>query len=96
MRDLLDQLGAINTAPEKPTVDRVGPLVREFYGLPGNGVGGSLHIVLDDGNVEDGSVRFCRDYALEHGDAIGYALANVLLRMSKTQRHKLYRGVYGK
>lgn len=76
---------------EKPTIPEVLPLVRDYYAMPDNGAGGSLHIVLDDGNVEDGSVEFCRDWAVDHDDHDGELLAEVLLRMSKTQRSKLYR-----
>lgn len=73
----------------KPTVPEVAPLVKAFYAMWGNGVGGSLHIVLDDGNVEDSSIEFCRKWAEDHGDLSGIALAMVLARMSKTQRSKL-------
>jgi hypothetical protein len=75
----------------KPTVPEILPLANAYYAKPGNGVGGSLHIVLDDGNVDDGSVEFCRKFAMEQGDDDGVALADILLRMSRTQRHKLYR-----
>jgi hypothetical protein len=74
----------------KPTIPEVLPLVQAYYAKPGNFAGGSLHIVLDDGNVNDGSVQFCIDYAREKGDEDGIALGMLLLRMSKTQRSKLY------
>jgi hypothetical protein len=50
---------------------------------------GSLHVVLDDGNVEDGCVLACIEWAEHHGDTEGASLAKVLLEMSKTQRLKL-------
>jgi hypothetical protein len=74
---------------DKPTIPEVAPLVRAYYAKPGNGVGGSLHIVLEDSNIDDDSVRFCRKYAEERGDSDGVALADILLRMSRTQRGKL-------
>jgi len=37
-----------------------------YYNTEGNGAGGSLHIVLDDGNLEDDSVRFCLRWAEGH------------------------------
>lgn len=81
----------------KPTVPEVLPIVRHYY-AQGHGAGGCLHIVLDDGNVRDDDVRFCLDWAVEHGDADGWKpdvdgawLCHVLLRMSRTQRTKLYR-----
>lgn len=78
-------------ASVKPTVPEVLPLVEAYYAKDGNGAGGSLHIVLDDGNVANGHIEFCRDYAERKGDKDGAALAAILLRMSRTQRHRLYR-----
>lgn len=75
----------------KPTITEVLPLVRAYYAKPGNEAGGSLHVVLDDGNVSDDDVRFCLQQTREHGDADGVALAEKLLLMSRTQRRKLGR-----
>jgi len=52
---------------------------------------GSLHIVLDDGNVRDSDVAFCQQYALECGDTEGAFLADVLAGCSKSQRLNLGR-----
>jgi len=52
---------------------------------------GSLHIVLDDGNVRDKHVKACIESALEKGDTEGHELACLLLGMSTTQRQKLRR-----
>lgn len=71
------------------TVPDVKPLTRAFYALPGNGAGGSLHVVLDDGNREDSSVDFCIEYAEKAGDLAGAALGKVLRTMSRTQRGKV-------
>ena len=73
----------------KPTIPDVMPLVREYYSNPENACGGSLHIVLDDGNVKDDDVLFCLEYAKEKGDVDGIKLAGILLHMSKTQRNKI-------
>ena len=73
----------------KPTVPEVLPLVRSYYAKPGNEAGGSLHIVLDDGNVDDDSVAFCLQRANEKHDEDGIKLAELLSKMSKTQRRKL-------
>lgn len=78
----------------KPTIPEVAPFIRMYYAMDGHGVGGSLHIVLDDGNVEDHSVSFCRTWALERQDYFGAALANILLRMSRSQRWRLYHGAW--
>ncbi len=73
----------------KPIVTDVAPMVRAYYARPGNEAGGSLHIVLDDGNVTDADVQFCRDRAVETGDVCGVVLASTLLTMSQTQRRRL-------
>lgn len=72
----------------KPTIPEVLPLVRAYY-AKGNYAGGALHIVLEDGNVKDSDVRFCISWARQENDADGLALAELLLKMSKTQRIKL-------
>lgn len=64
-------------------------LVDYYESKPGNGAGGSLHIVLDDGNVEDSSVTFCRKWAVDNNDPMGVALCDVLILCSQTQRRKL-------
>jgi hypothetical protein len=74
----------------KPTVPEVAPLVRALYEV--HPAGCCLHIVLDDGNVQDSNVQFCLDLAVERGHASCAALAVLLGGMSKTQRTKLARG----
>lgn len=54
-----------------------------------NLVWGSLHVVLDDLNLEDGTVKFCEKYAEENGDKEGAELARILLQMSRSQRKRL-------
>lgn len=87
----IQRCARILQAGRKPECPVVEPLVREYYAKPKNGAGGSLHIVLDDGNTEDSSVDFCVGWALEAKDWDGVALAAVLRKMSRTQREKLGR-----
>lgn len=54
---------------------------------------GSLHIVLDDLNLETSHVAFCVDWAERYGDVEGKALAEILLSMTRTQRAKIGRRV---
>lgn len=61
-----------------------------------NSAWGSLHIVLEEGNVDDGSVRHCIRYARERGDEDGVRLAELLLKLSRTQRSRIDRLVRGK
>ena len=72
----------------KPTIPEVLPKVQEYY--KDHLAGGNLHIVLDDGNVRDSDVMFCLERAKQKNDIKGIELANLLLRMSTTQRRKLY------
>jgi hypothetical protein len=74
----------------RPTVPEVIGIVRDYYAKPGNSMGGSLHLVLEDGNIDDDSVRFCLQWAIEKGDQDGIGLAGMLLTMTRTQRKKLY------
>lgn len=77
--------------PPKPSVRDVLPLVLSYYSRPGNGAGGLLHIVLDDGNVDDDDVQYCYGRACEEEDHEAITLADLMLRMSKSQRLRLYR-----
>lgn len=77
--------------PNKPTVPEVLPLVNALYSTYEGCVGCCLHNVLDDGNIEDSSVVFCLEWAKEQGHPKCIELAELLVRMSKTQRNKLYR-----
>jgi hypothetical protein len=75
---------------DRPTVPEVLPLARRYYETPGNEAGGHLHVVLDDGNLEDTFILNSFDRAFEEGDVDGYVLAANLLAMTRTQRRKLY------
>lgn len=75
------------TAPRLTIPDVVDRF--KAYHDNGHEAWGSLHIVLEDGNIEDHHIRSCRDYALAAGDAEGAALAELLLQLSKTQRRAL-------
>lgn len=68
-----------------PPLDRIQELVRAYYAIEGNEAGGSLHIVLDDGNKDRESVEFCVGYARENGDAAGEWLARAILLLSDSQ-----------
>jgi hypothetical protein len=77
----------------KPTVPEVLPLVRAIYAR--HPAGCCWHIVLDDGNIDDDSVRWCVENLLRHeclddpdgGECLLLGLYMPLL--SKTQRRKL-------
>ena len=75
----------------KPSIPDVIERFRAYHKLPQNCVWGSLHVILDDGNFSDGSVRYCLQHATEKRDTEGIELAKILLSMSFTQRKKLAR-----
>jgi hypothetical protein len=77
------------TVAEKPTVPEVLPLVQAVYDR--HTAGCCLHILTDDGNVDDGDAAFCLEQAKQQGHADCLAAAELLVRMSKTQRLKVYR-----
>ena len=54
--------------------------------MGGNSV---FHIVLEDKNIKNSHVKFCRDLAVKRNDVEGLALADILMGMSKSQRIKL-------
>ena len=65
------------------------PLLKAFSLISENGVGGKLHIFLEDGNVDDGSIKFCLEQAREAGDELAVKIAELVLECSKTQRRKI-------
>lgn len=72
----------------RPTIEDVRPIVYE-YKRQLHAAGGSLHIVLEDDNVSDQDVEYCRRFAQEQGDREGELLAQILLRMSEEEREAL-------
>ena len=55
-----------------------------------NAVGGNLHIVLDDGNVDDSHLTWCEGYACAKDDDEGERLARALARLPWVYRRALY------
>jgi hypothetical protein len=64
-------------------------LAKEYYAIEGNGVGGNLHIILDDGNIENNHIEYCLELSRQKNDLKGIELCELLLKISKTQRNKL-------
>ena len=62
---------------------------KQYY--KNNPCGGSLHIVLDDGNIERENIEFCLKYAKENNDLEGIKLANLLLSISYKLLEKIYK-----
>jgi hypothetical protein len=73
----------------RPTVKDVLPIMVAFRAKSGNSTGGVLHVVLDDGNIEDHHIEWCIQEAFILGDCEAVALGMRLIAMTKTQRKKL-------
>lgn len=83
--------------PGKPTIPEILPWIREYYatpdppGYPGaHGMGGVLHIVLEDDNTEAHWEKDLLKTAEEWGDEFGAFLVRAIFQMSRSQRHRLY------
>jgi hypothetical protein len=63
-------------------------LCKHYY--QNNGSGGSLHIILEDGNLENAHINWCAGFACAINDNEGSDIANLMLLMSKTQRKTVY------
>ena len=66
------------------------PLIKYFGSLDDNLVGGNLHIYLSDGNIDDSHIKFCLEWCIKSNDLLGEAICRLSLKMSRTQRKKLY------
>jgi len=64
------------------TVPEVLPLVRAYKG-------DNLHIILEDGNIEDKDIDFCFNQCIQKDDQEGMWLCTILMGLSKTQRLKV-------
>ena len=60
--------------------------IAAFHDQPGNGAGGRLHIVLDDGNLADEHISFCVEEAGKAGDTEAVAIGGALLALGPVER----------
>lgn len=67
-------------------VNDVAELINWYRTLPGCGTGGSLHIAVEDENLEDRHLSWCEGFASAAGDTCGAELAGLLERMSVYDR----------
>jgi hypothetical protein len=63
-------------------------LIRGYYEK--NEAGGSLHIALDDGNLDDDAIWWCVEWAAKRKDLVGVQIACWLLALSEEVRFDLY------
>lgn len=86
---LLRRIHSLMKSHDAPSAEVMGELIQAYYALDGNGVGGSLHIVLDDYNTKDESVIWASGYASGAGDEAGYGIAELLLRFPEDERESV-------
>ena len=64
-------------------------LIQEYY--LDNSSGGTLHIVLDDGNLEEHHIQWCLDNSIKDGkDERAKVIAEKLLKATPAKRLRLY------
>jgi hypothetical protein len=73
-------------------VEKAIKMSRAYWGNVAGG--GSLHIVLEDGNLETDHVLWCKNYAKEQGDPEGVKLAEFLLTLTEDERDEVYQAIY--
>lgn len=61
-------------------------LVDHYYEEMGNSTGGPLHIVLDDYNYEDDSIKHCFQTCQEINDPFGMAICETLMLLPEDLR----------
>ena len=84
-------LGAIDCA--QPATEAIVFLAEEYY--ESHGAGGSLHIALDDGNLGNGYVAYCKQFAIEHNDPRGAILAHLMLKLSEDDQYDVRDRLHG-
>ena len=62
--------------------------INDYYSLNGNICGGNLHIVLDDDNLRDSDILFCKEECLKDNDLFGIALCDNLLKIPFEDRER--------
>ena len=69
----------------------INDLIQYYYiSVPDYGCGGSLHVVLDDGNIEHANINWCKDKCEEDNDALGMLIADILLEFTEEELQEMY------
>ena len=64
--------------------------IKFYYEELGNIAGGSLHIVLDDGNIEKVNIHWCYEHAKKQNDSFGVFLSLLLMEFTEDELEKMY------
>ena len=82
------------------SLDELSDQISRIYSI--SSLGGPLHIVLDDGNTDDDSIRFCLATCRDHSEVtrkpetaevlvrLVQAVGSALLKMDEETRDDLY------
>lgn len=65
--------------------------IKSFKEIKGNAAGGVLHIVLDDGNLEDSYILFCKEEAIKKNDKLAIKICDELLMLTHDEREIVYK-----
>ncbi len=69
-------------------------LVIAYLAKPENGSGGRCHVVLEDGNLFDGSIQYCLGECEYAGDVDGARIMNAMFEMTRSQRRRVLQRSY--
>ena len=81
-----DTLPIKKEIPEK--YEDIFNLIHEYYQK--EPAGGSLHIALDDGNMDDGNIEFCLKFAKENNDSDAITIGHELQKFTEDERIEIY------
>lgn len=69
--------------------DQFSILVAYYKSIKGNYCGGNLHTILEDGNILDADILFCRRACVKSNDTLGLLLCDILLTWEIDTRDKV-------
>ena len=64
------------------------------YEASNYGCGGSLHIILDDGNYDDSDIILCSNNSYSNNDVFGIHICQILGKMSVNERRAIVEKSY--
>lgn len=84
------QVNFVGRASDHKRINKLANRIAEYYKKEGNGCGGNCHLVLDDGNLDDSDIQFCKGYCAHADDKEGLGIMIDMLSMSPEERQKVY------
>jgi hypothetical protein len=79
----------MSDSADQPTVSHVAEKLHAYRMIEDNYVGGVVHIVVDDGNVEQAHADWCLDQANANGNPIDIEIATLVAALSDAERREL-------